>query len=177
MGQSDKAQQVYEVLLEQTSSDREKANIYHQLGLAKDDQGEYKEAITFYEKALEIKQKTLPPNHPHLAGSYNNIGVVYYNMGDYPKALSYYEKALEIEQKLFLQITQIWLLLTPAMVPYMKRWAITRKHYRIMKKHWKSIKKLFLQITQIWLLLTTTSVRCITRWTITRKHFPLMKKH
>ena len=99
MGQSDKAQQVYEVLLEQASSDREKANIYHRLGYAKYNQGEYREAIKFYEKALEIYQKTLPANHPLLATSYNNIGLVYSKMGDYSKALSYYEKDLEIQQK------------------------------------------------------------------------------
>jgi predicted TPR repeat methyltransferase len=39
MGQPDKAQQVYEVLLEQVSSDSGKASIYFQLGSAKDDQG------------------------------------------------------------------------------------------------------------------------------------------
>jgi tetratricopeptide (TPR) repeat protein len=85
MGQSDKAQQVYEVLLEQASSDSDEAYIYSQLGAAKDDQGEYKEAITFYEQALEINQKFLPPNHPSLATSYNNIGLVYDKMGDYPR--------------------------------------------------------------------------------------------
>ena len=57
MGQSDKAQQVYEILLEQTTDESEKAPIYHQLGWTKYNQGEYKEAITFYEKALEIRQK------------------------------------------------------------------------------------------------------------------------
>ena len=27
-----------------------------------------------HEKALEIRQQSLPPNHPDLATSYNNIG-------------------------------------------------------------------------------------------------------
>jgi tetratricopeptide (TPR) repeat protein len=75
MGQPDKAQQVYEIILEQTANEREKAPIYHHLGLAKDKQGEYQEAIIFYKKALEIDQKSLPPNHPDLGMSYNNIGV------------------------------------------------------------------------------------------------------
>jgi tetratricopeptide (TPR) repeat protein len=99
MGQPKKAQQVYEILLEQATNESEKAHIYHQLGSVKDEQGEYQEAITFCEKALEINEKTLPPNHPHLAISYNNIGNVYAKMGDYSKALSSYEKALEIEQQ------------------------------------------------------------------------------
>jgi tetratricopeptide (TPR) repeat protein len=101
MGQSRKAQQVYEDMLQHTSDDCEKAHIYHQLGCVKDNEGQYKDAVTFYKQSLEIFQKTLPPNHPQFAKSYNNIGTVYGNMGDYSKALSSYEKALEIFQKTF----------------------------------------------------------------------------
>jgi tetratricopeptide (TPR) repeat protein len=99
MGQPDKAHQVYEVMLQQASDEGGKAGIYHQLGSIKNAQGQYKEAIIFYEKSLEIDQKTLPPTHLNLAGSYNNIGLVYRKMSKYSKALSYYEKALEIQQK------------------------------------------------------------------------------
>jgi tetratricopeptide (TPR) repeat protein len=99
MGQPDKAQQVYEVMLQETSDEAEKATIYHRLGWAKDEQGQYDEAIIFYKRSLEIRQKILPPTHPDLASSYNNTGGVYYNMGEYSKALSSHEKALEIYQK------------------------------------------------------------------------------
>ena len=87
---------MYTVLLGQTSDEGEKALYYNQLGYVKDDQGDYEKALWYYEKGLEIRQKTLPPNHPDLATSYNNIGVVYDNMGEYSKALSFYEKSLEI---------------------------------------------------------------------------------
>jgi tetratricopeptide (TPR) repeat protein len=99
LGQSEKAQEVYQILLEQATEESEKAPIYHQIGWANRQLGKYQEAITFYEKSLEIKKKTLPPNHPDLASSYNNIGNVYYNMGEYSKALSSHEKALEIKQQ------------------------------------------------------------------------------
>jgi tetratricopeptide (TPR) repeat protein len=99
MGQPQRAQRVYEILLEQETEESAKAPIYHQLGWVKDEQGEYQEAIRFYEKALAIQQQSLPPNHPYLAASYNNIGAVHQNMGDYPKALSSYEKALAIRQQ------------------------------------------------------------------------------
>ncbi|CAF0728633.1 unnamed protein product [Adineta steineri] len=98
-GQFNKAEELYNVLLEQTSDESEKAHYYGSLGYVKDDQGDYKKAIWYYEQALEIQEKTLPSNHPSLATSYNNIGLVYNNMGEYSKALSYYEKALEIKQK------------------------------------------------------------------------------
>ncbi|CAF1138424.1 unnamed protein product [Adineta steineri] len=99
MGQFDKAEDIYYILLDETKHDKNKSRIYHQLGGIKDDQGKYEEALTFYEKSLAICQKTLPPNHPVLAASYNNIGSVHGKMGDYPKALSYFEKDLEISQQ------------------------------------------------------------------------------
>jgi tetratricopeptide (TPR) repeat protein len=58
--------------------------------------GEYSKALSFDERALKIRQQSLPPNHPDLTASYNNIGLVYDKMGDYSKALSSHEKALEI---------------------------------------------------------------------------------
>jgi Tfp pilus assembly protein PilF len=99
MHQSEKAEQVYQILLGQTKDKIEKATFYHRLGWAKDDQGEYKEALVLYEKSLAIRQQSLPPTHPDLAKSYNNIGNVYSNMGEYSKALSYYEKDLAISQQ------------------------------------------------------------------------------
>ncbi|CAF4231798.1 unnamed protein product [Adineta steineri] len=96
MGQFEKAEDIYQVLLSQTNDDEYKAHIYHQLGTIKKDQGKYEEALTFYEKSLTIYQKTLPPNDPELANSYICIGLVHGSMGNYPKALSSYEKALEI---------------------------------------------------------------------------------
>jgi hypothetical protein len=94
-----KIEEFYEILLKQTTNEGEKAHLFHHLVLIKDGQGKYAEAIEFYEKALEIWQKTLPANHPDLATSYNNIGLVYDNMGEYSKALSYYERALTIRQR------------------------------------------------------------------------------
>ncbi|CAF1166528.1 unnamed protein product [Adineta steineri] len=99
MGQFTKAQEVYEILVHQTTDESEKAHVYHQLGGIKDDQGEYQEALTYYEKSLAIYQKILPSDHLNFAHSYNNIGVTYKNMDDYPKALLSYEKALAIRQQ------------------------------------------------------------------------------
>ncbi|CAF1406183.1 unnamed protein product [Adineta steineri] len=98
-GQFNKAEELYNVLLEQTSDEGEKAFYYNQLGLVHSNQGDYEKAIWYYEQRLEIQKKTLPSNHPELATSYNNIGGVYDNMGEYSKALSYYEKDLGICQK------------------------------------------------------------------------------
>ncbi|CAF1474301.1 unnamed protein product [Rotaria sordida] len=100
MGENDKAEQVFTMLLDQEPDDENnQAYCYHHLGLMKDDQGQYDVAIDFYEKSLAICEKILPPNHPSLATSYNSIGLVYDNMGDYSKALEFYEKALKIREE------------------------------------------------------------------------------
>ena len=99
VGQPDKAEELYHTLLEQTSGENDQGRYFHQLGCIKDQQGDYKGALSFYERALEIRKKSLPANHPSLGTTYNNIGEVYDNMGEYSKALSFYERALEIRQK------------------------------------------------------------------------------
>jgi hypothetical protein len=99
MGQFSRAQQVFEILLEQEPDEKQKARLYHLLALAKTNQGENREAIVFYEKSLEIRKKSLSPTHPSLAMSYNNIGNAYRNLGDYLKALLFHEKALAIRKQ------------------------------------------------------------------------------
>ena len=99
VGELDKAEELYQSLLAQTSTEVDVGLYCSQLGSIKNSQGEYRVAVQFYEKALEIRQQTLPADHSSLATSYNNIGLAYKNMGEYSKALSSYEKALDIRQK------------------------------------------------------------------------------
>jgi tetratricopeptide (TPR) repeat protein len=99
VAQFDKAQQLFEIMIDQTNDEKKKGEIYYYLGSIKFDQGKYIEALSYYENFLKTRQKTLPANHPDLGSCYNNIGSVHKNMGEYSKALSYYEKALEISQK------------------------------------------------------------------------------
>ena len=91
LGQFDKAPQVFSVILKQTTADKEKSYIYHQLGRINDEQGEYQEA-------LEIFEKILPSNHPDLTNSYNNIVMVYNHMGEYSKGISFHERGGGIGQ-------------------------------------------------------------------------------
>ena len=96
IGQFEEAEELYNVLLHQTTDEGEKAIYYNNLGYARNHQGDYEKAIWYHKKALEIRQKTGLPNCPLLAASYNNIGLVYTNMEEYSKALSLYERARTI---------------------------------------------------------------------------------
>ncbi|CAF4166554.1 unnamed protein product [Adineta steineri] len=99
IGQFSKAEELYNVLLEQTSDEDEKQHYYGCLGYAKGRQGNYQKAIWYFEKALKIQQKIFPSNCLNVATSFNNIGMAYERMTDYSKALSFLEKALEIYQR------------------------------------------------------------------------------
>ena len=99
IGQYDKAEELYNILLQQVTNEKEKEHLYLRLGMVKDHQQQYPEAIEYYEKSIAINQKILSPNHSELAICYNNIGGVYYHMGEYSKAFSFYGRALKIYQK------------------------------------------------------------------------------
>jgi tetratricopeptide (TPR) repeat protein len=75
------------------------------LGTIQRNQGEYTEAVAFDEKSIEIHQKILPADYPHLITAYRNIGLVY---GEYSKALPLFEKTWKPVKKLFLKIIRIW---------------------------------------------------------------------
>eukprot|EP00557_Chaetoceros_sp_GSL56_P001646 CAMPEP_0176503402 /NCGR_PEP_ID=MMETSP0200_2-20121128/15343_1 /TAXON_ID=947934 /ORGANISM="Chaetoceros sp., Strain GSL56" /LENGTH=762 /DNA_ID=CAMNT_0017902689 /DNA_START=2361 /DNA_END=4649 /DNA_ORIENTATION=- len=70
----------------------------NRIGLVYDNQGEYDNALEYYERAHSIKNKVLGPDHPDLATTYNNMGSIYENQGDYQKALDYYEKARDLQK-------------------------------------------------------------------------------
>ncbi|CAF4129566.1 unnamed protein product [Rotaria sordida] len=100
IGQFDKANELYEYLVDQSHNDREKTYFYHQLGWSKKSQRKYEEAVACYEKSLEIKQRVMPTNHASFAASFNEIGSVYEKMNKHTAALMYYEKALVIQRQI-----------------------------------------------------------------------------
>lgn len=54
---------------------------YDNIGSVYNALNEYSQALTFYEKALQIRQEILSKNHIDFAYSYNNIARVYSKMG------------------------------------------------------------------------------------------------
>ena len=99
IGKFDKAEYLCEMLLNQNLDPSDEAYFYNNLGYLKSQQSDQESALLLHRRALQIHQKSLPPNHPDLASSYNNIASVYDNMGEYSKAVSFHQKALQIHQK------------------------------------------------------------------------------
>ncbi|MEA3452115.1 MAG: tetratricopeptide repeat protein, partial [Bacteroidota bacterium] len=50
----------------------------------------------YLEKAIIIREKVLPENHPNLASSYKNIALTYYSLKQYKKAKYYIDMAVAI---------------------------------------------------------------------------------
>ena len=92
-------EELYKVLLANTSEQQEQATILNGLGCTKAHKGDYTEAIRYCGQAKEIWQKHLSSDDPRLALSYQNIASVYRYMGEYSEAFSLSEKAVEILQK------------------------------------------------------------------------------
>lgn len=60
---------------------------------------DYKMALKYYFKALEIRKKTFGKSTSEIAELYNNISIVYAYEENYPSALEYSKKALRIYEK------------------------------------------------------------------------------
>ena len=61
--------------------------------------GKYDESRPAAERALELREKALGPEHPDVAQSLNNLANLYYYKGDYAKAEPLHKRALDIREK------------------------------------------------------------------------------
>ena len=61
--------------------------------------GDHEKELEYDLKALAIRERVLPEDHPDLAQSYNNVGYSYGRLGDNQKKLEFYVKALEIRER------------------------------------------------------------------------------
>ena len=61
--------------------------------------GQYCNAVTMAEKALQAAQRTMGPEHPSVAMSLNNLATFYYAQGQYAQAEPLHKRSLEIYKK------------------------------------------------------------------------------
>ena len=77
----------------------EMAAVYDAYALLYDNMGKYDKALSLFEQALSVKEKTLEREHPDMVQSFVNIGLIYYELTEYDKALDYLFQATEIVDK------------------------------------------------------------------------------
>ncbi|WMX14706.1 MULTISPECIES: tetratricopeptide repeat-containing sensor histidine kinase [unclassified Aureispira] len=71
--------------------------LYNDMGFAYNQLKDYPTALTYYFKALKIKEQL---NSPSIHSTYNNIGIVYMKFEKHDKALEYYKKSLALKRKI-----------------------------------------------------------------------------
>jgi tetratricopeptide (TPR) repeat protein len=72
--------------------------LYNELGYHANMVAAYAEAKVHYQRALEIDQAALGPDHPNVAIRVNNLGGVLQALGDLEGAKDHYQRALEIDE-------------------------------------------------------------------------------
>ena len=73
------------------------ARIYNNLAGMYQDMGRYEEALSWYERSLEIKLEQVGERHLDIATIYNNLATLYQEMKEYEKALALFNQSLEIK--------------------------------------------------------------------------------
>ncbi len=73
--------------------------LFYYIGRSYYAQGNYDNALEYYEKALAISEEASGPEHESIAPVYSNIAMVHKEEGNYEKALEYNYKALAIFEK------------------------------------------------------------------------------
>ena len=68
-------------------------------GMALHKKGQYKEAIPFFQKALELGEREFGPDHKTTAIYINNLALLYDNQGRYADAEPLYKRSLAIWEK------------------------------------------------------------------------------
>jgi tetratricopeptide (TPR) repeat protein len=88
MGKFDQAEEVYNVLIQNSSQDdlKGRAHHCHLLGLIKQQRNDHDNALTYFMKTLDIYQTLSDSRHLDFGTLYNNIGLVYQHKQDYTKA-------------------------------------------------------------------------------------------
>jgi len=76
-----------------------RAPLHNNIAIVHVERGGYLEAQALYERALDIWEKSLGPEHPHVATILNNLAIVHRTYGAYEQARALSERALALRQK------------------------------------------------------------------------------
>ena len=103
MGEYQQAEEWLEHLLaiweQEGEEDEALALALNDLAVVYNSQGRYEEAEPLYKRSLEIWEKALGKEHPHVAATLNNLAELYRTQGRYEEAEPLYKRSLEIWEK------------------------------------------------------------------------------
>src|SRR5215510_3803937 len=75
------------------------ANLLNDVAVLREGEGNYADAVSNHERALEIRKRLFGPVHRDVAQSLNNIGIAYARLGDDERALESYRSALAVYEQ------------------------------------------------------------------------------
>ncbi len=78
-----------------TNKKAKEAFVYYRDGMSAQAEGEYAEALDYYNEALELEQDSSDRSYV-----YYNMGLIYASNGDHDKALEHYHKAIELNPRM-----------------------------------------------------------------------------
>jgi tetratricopeptide (TPR) repeat protein len=73
--------------------------LYHSLGTALVDQGDYYRSLDYFQKSLKINREVRSSDYIKIGTTLNSIGEVYRMRGDYPRAFKSYNDAMSLFQQ------------------------------------------------------------------------------
>ena len=73
---------------------------YNNLGIVYYYKGDYRKALSYYQKVVDIQQKAQVNNTEGIANTLNNIGMIHTLRGDYSLAIEYFEKSVAMKLEL-----------------------------------------------------------------------------
>ena len=157
VAQFDKAEELFQMILDQATDEKTRAEINHNLvwssasrEVCKCDQG----------KSLRIKMRFL----------------LWHSYGEVNWASTWIPSV--DKKRLFLQIILIWLLLTTTSESvYDKHGRVLESTFILWKSSWNQTKNSSCKSSWFGYFLQQHRIQCMTTWASTRKHFHIMKKH
>ncbi|HJZ87573.1 MAG TPA: tetratricopeptide repeat protein [Polyangia bacterium] len=75
------------------------ARLENNLGLVARAQGKYDEAAAHLQRALELREKQVGPDHPDVTVPLSGLGGTYLSLGKYQEALGYYRRVIAIREQ------------------------------------------------------------------------------
>jgi tetratricopeptide (TPR) repeat protein len=90
-----KSEYFYRMALETETTWQRRSALFNDLALIKGELGQYREALAYYQKSLELKGTAGSDSTSDKASTYNNIASLYYKQKKMDQAMKYFQKAIE----------------------------------------------------------------------------------